>query len=86
MELANKGQWDCTLDRSIYRADRVQAFVDVDIPKECFAREPSDLEKRWVNWLYMSKTVDQCEFRKRRLFAYNNNIYYFCFGLRYLYV
>lgn len=44
--------------------------VKVYVPAECFAPEPSQREKAWVNWLHRDKCVDQCEFRRRRLFAY----------------
>jgi hypothetical protein len=44
--------------------------LSLDIPKECFAKEPSELEKTYVNWMFSNKAVDQCDFRKRRLFAY----------------
>ena len=44
--------------------------ISVEVPVNCFAPEPSDLEKSWVNWLFPTKCLDQCEFRRRRLFAY----------------
>lgn len=47
-----------------------QASVDVAVPKECFAKEPSAWEKRWVNLAFSSPPIDQCDFRRRRLFAY----------------
>jgi hypothetical protein len=45
-------------------------FLDVNIPENCFAPEPSEIEKSWVNFFWRNKAVDQCEFRRRRLFAY----------------
>lgn len=45
-------------------------YLQIDLPNKCFAPEPSDLEKSWVNWLYSTKATDQCEFRRRRIFAY----------------
>ena len=45
-------------------------YVAVDVPRECFAAEPSDAEKAWVNHFFRSKPNDQCNFRRRRLFAY----------------
>ena len=44
--------------------------VKINVPKECFASEPSELEKTWVNYCFSEKAVDQCHFRQRRLFAY----------------
>jgi hypothetical protein len=44
--------------------------IDVDIPKECFASEPPEWEKGWVNFFFRHKSVDQCDYRKRRILAY----------------
>lgn len=44
--------------------------LDVDLPEEVFADEPPVWEKRWVNFFFSTKAVDQCDFRKRRLLAY----------------
>lgn len=43
--------------------------ISVDVPKEIFAKEPPAWEKTWVNYFFRNKVVDQCEFRRRRLFA-----------------
>jgi hypothetical protein len=45
--------------------------IQIDLPKDCFAKEPLEIEKVWVNWLWRNKAVDQCEFRRRRMFAYS---------------
>ncbi len=45
--------------------------ISVDVPKECFAPEPSELEKTWVNHFFSTKAIDQCNFRRRRIFAYS---------------
>jgi hypothetical protein len=45
--------------------------LSVDVPKECFAKEPSDAEKAWVYWLHDDRPKDQCQFRKHRMFAYS---------------
>lgn len=43
----------------------------INVPKECFAPEPAEWEKIWVNHLLGNeKVLDQCAFRRRRLFAY----------------
>lgn len=42
----------------------------IDVPDGIFAPEPPQWEKNWVLWLLDDKGVDQCSYRKRRLFAY----------------
>lgn len=61
-----------TWDYRVLVANRYEDCDDIqiDLPSECFAKEPSETEKTWVNWLFRHKAVDQCEFRKRRIFAY----------------
>jgi hypothetical protein len=44
--------------------------INVDVPAGVFAPEPAAWEKAWVNHFFKDKVVDQCHFRKRRLFAY----------------
>lgn len=60
------------LDGSGYReAPKFAAdTLTVEVPADCFAPEPSDFEKMWVNWLFTNKAVDQCNFRRRRMWAY----------------
>lgn len=48
--------------------------IEVNVPKEIFAKEPSKFEKDWVNHFFRDKCIDQCEFRRRRLFAYSFQI------------
>lgn len=55
---------------SKYKSSFIASPLLVDVPKECFAAEPSDLEKSWVNHFHHERPTDQCEFRRRRLFAY----------------
>jgi hypothetical protein len=50
--------------------DRLWNYIDIDMPNGCFAKEPSDREKNWVNFFFKNKAVDQCEFRRRRMLAY----------------
>lgn len=40
------------------------------IPEGVFAKPPSPREQAWVNMFFRSQPKDQCEFRKRRMFAY----------------
>lgn len=46
------------------------ASIDFDVPAQLFAPEPAEWEKWWVNLMHEDKPIDQCHFRKRRLFAY----------------
>ena len=48
--------------------------LTVNIPAECFAKEPPAWEKTWVNWLLPGQAKDQCGYRKRRYFAYTFQI------------
>ena len=58
------------LSNSTIPGDPVYSHLDVDLPSGCFAPEPSDFEKQWVNFFFKNKAVDQCEFRRRRILAY----------------
>lgn len=51
--------------------------LNVNVPKECFASEPAQWEKDWVNWFFRDKPIDQCHFRKRRLLAYTVQPFWF---------
>lgn len=44
--------------------------LEIEVPEAAFAPEPSAWEKVWVNHMFRRKVVDQCDFRRRRLFAY----------------
>lgn len=44
--------------------------VSIDIPKEAFAAPPPAWESEWVNHCFSSNPVDQCSYRRRRIFAY----------------
>lgn len=44
--------------------------LEVNVPAEYFAKEPAQWEKSWVLWLLKDKGIDQCSFRRRRIFAY----------------
>jgi len=79
MDKVKGGTWEYQLSGAY--SDSVESSIDVDMPKECFAGEPWDIEKAWVNWLFTSKAVDQCEFRKRRMFAYTIQPLVFMFFL-----
>lgn len=47
-----------------------QAEVAVSVPDGIFAKKPSEFESKWLYWLSPDKPIDQCEFRRKRLFAY----------------
>lgn len=57
------------------------ACLTVDVPKECFAPEPSQWEKNWVNFFFRDKPIDQCNFRRRRIFAYTLQPFAFLFKM-----
>lgn len=59
-----------TQDDGKRRPDVNAEPISVDVPAGVFAPEPSDAEKAWVNHFFRDKCIDQCEFRRRRLFAY----------------
>lgn len=59
------------LRAKIWVDSRLWNYMDVDLPAECFAKEPPEWEKTWVNFFFKKKSVDQCEYRKRRMFAYS---------------
>lgn len=45
--------------------------IAITVPKAVFAKEPPKWEKPWVNLFFRSKVIDQCDYRRRRLFAYS---------------
>lgn len=57
----------------------VSSPLSVIVPAEAFAEEPSQWEKTWVNHFFRSKPEDQCNFRRRRLFAYTVQPFIFMF-------
>jgi hypothetical protein len=71
IEAMNFGVWDRYNQFLICdRWSGLNNHIDLELPKECFAKEPSDLEKKFVNFFFRNKAVDQCEFRRRRILAY----------------
>ncbi len=46
------------------------AEIEVVVPDGTFAKEPPAWEKKWVNMFFSYEAVDQCDFRRRRMFAY----------------
>lgn len=78
IELYNNGEWNgFKLDSP---KDRPSDYMDIDMPEDCFASEPWEFETTWVNWLWREKAIDQCEFRKRRMFAYSIQPFLFFFN------
>lgn len=51
------------------------AELTIVVPKEVFAKEPPDQEKRWVNLFYETAPKDQCAYRRRRIFAYSFQLF-----------
>jgi hypothetical protein len=71
IEAMNFGYWDSSNKFLIdSRWPSINNHIDLELPQECFAKEPSILEKKWVNFFFRTKAVDQCEFRRRRILAY----------------
>ena len=52
------------------KGNLVWAEVEVDVPKEAFAPPPKQWDLDWVSWHYNSEFRDQCDYRRRRLYAY----------------
>lgn len=44
--------------------------TDIEISKQFFAPEPWPWVKRWTNWWYETPARDQCQFRRRKIFAF----------------
>lgn len=44
--------------------------IEVVVADGFFAKEPSEFEKKYVNWFFDYPAHDQCDFKKRRLIAY----------------
>lgn len=49
---------------------QVSEPIAVDVPADAFAKKPPKWEQDWVGWLFNKAPVDQCEYRRRRIFAY----------------
>jgi len=54
----------------IQGVDYLAEPLTVDVPTGAFAKEPAEWEKKWVNHFFSTKPIDQCSFRRRRMFAY----------------
>lgn len=50
--------------------------LEIDVPREVFAEEPPEWEKKWVNRWYEERPRDQCEYRERRIFAYTLQLFF----------
>ncbi len=45
--------------------------LEVNVPENIFANAPPKWEHDWVYWLFpRDKAIDQCDYRRRRIFAY----------------
>lgn len=64
-------------------SEAITATLAVQVPEECFAKEPPEWEKAWVNWLHRGDPFDQCEYRNRRIWAYSLQLF-ILFPLRYV--
>jgi hypothetical protein len=59
---------DCKINPCCF--DLVESHIDIELPEEVFAKQPSSLESRWVNFFYERAPIDQCQYRRRKIFAY----------------
>lgn len=50
------------------------AEMMIDVPEAAFAADPHPWEKAWVNWMDDVAARDQCDFRRKRLWAYTLQI------------
>lgn len=46
------------------------AAVDVIVPETAFAKEPPEWEKKYVHLIWRTPALNQCEYRRKRIFAY----------------
>ena len=53
-----------------FRDNIAYCSVAIDVPEGVFAKEPPQWEKNWVNLFFRGRPDDQCDYRKRRIFAY----------------
>lgn len=47
-----------------------QATLDINVSREFFAKEPPQWLSRWVNFMGWPQARDQCQFRRRCIFAF----------------
>lgn len=60
----------CFYDYFLELDGAFHAYLDVDVPSGVFASRPWKWEEKWVNLFWGPRVVDQCSFRRRRIFAY----------------
>lgn len=72
-------QWG--IDRDYNKTDdehdgwrAVTSQIEVVVPEGLFAKEPPAWEQTWVNIMFRNPPIDQCDYRKRRLWAYSIQI------------
>ena len=66
---------------SLIRA-RLTGTLAVSVSPQCFAKEPPAWLATWVNLGWGDKTADECEFRRRAIFAFSVQLF-FLFPLAY---
>lgn len=59
-----------TFGRECCRQGPIEPLLTVNVAKEFFAKEPPGWLSKWVNWCFETKPVDQCQFRRRCIFAF----------------
>lgn len=58
-------------DGESYVFEEFSDGISVDVPKEFFAKEAPKWLSSWVNFSFKHPPVDQCDFRRRALFAFS---------------
>lgn len=60
--------WFWIENKNILKVSRT--YIEVEVPDGCFAPDPPQWEKDWINWLWSIDVDNQCEYRRLRIFAY----------------
>lgn len=55
--------------------ERLTGSLAVNVSTECFAKEPPAWLAAWVNLNFGEKTADECEFRRRAIFAFSLQLF-----------
>jgi hypothetical protein len=55
---------------SLNNESLAKAELDIEMPVECFAKLPPKWVRNWANMMFDAPAVDQCQFRKRLIFAF----------------
>lgn len=70
-ELGFREDWYSLEQECNYHRLDGTASIAVIVPGEFFSKEPSRIERWWVNLFFEHRPIDQCHFRRRRMLAYS---------------